>query len=207
MATVRDLHMMAFGARVAGYYDEAVELWTRAYGQQGEPPVLLVDDGGFAGYGRALADAGPHRVEGSHTQYVIRLFSNDATQQGIRDDVFRRDLIAHELGHVYELAVLGGVRRSGSTHDSASWRTAIATATRYVVPEAAAVADAAGVEIDRVFAMKASRVSWDREAKKSVRMPVKGALGPSVLRHWPSFLREPEGRAAWAAACEAARQN
>jgi hypothetical protein len=205
MTTIRELHQMTFGDRVAGYYDEAIELWNRAFGELGDPPVLLVDDGGFAGYGRALADAGPHRVEGSHTQYVIRLFSNDHTQGRIGDAEFRRDLIAHELAHVYEFLVLGGIRRGGSTHDSKSWRTAIAKATRYVLPEVAAEADAAGVTLDAVFSMKASRVVWDRQAKQSIRVRVAG-LGPGVLQFWPHIFRTPEGRAACRAAYNATTQ-
>jgi hypothetical protein len=207
MTTIRELHQMTFGDRVAGYYDEAIELWNRAFGEMGDPPVLLVDDGGFAGYGRALADAGPHRVAGSHTQYVIRLFSNGHTQGRIGDAEFRRDLIAHELAHVYERHVLGriGKARDGSTHDSKSWRTAISKATRYVLPEVAAEADAAGVTLDAVFSTKASRVVWDREAKQSIRVRVAG-LGPDVLQHWPDIFRTPEGRAAWRAAYNAVTQ-
>ena len=59
---IRELHLLAFGECVAGVTTSLQG--GGAYGQAGDPPVLLLSRGGFSGYGKSLADAGPTPVDG-----------------------------------------------------------------------------------------------------------------------------------------------
>jgi hypothetical protein len=202
--SIRDLHLAAFGERVAAWYDEAADIWRAAYEQASDPPVLLLSRGGYSGWGKSLADAGPTPIDGRLTRYLIRLFANHQTQIGIaRDQHFRRDLIAHELGHVYErevLLVLRGKQRKRSTHDSESWRQACTLATPYMLPELVDVAAKHGVTVADVFALRATKVK--RCNGVVTRVPIRGALPVTTMARWPHEFRTAAGSAAFAQACE-----
>ncbi len=193
--TVRQLHVLAFGEIVAGWYDEACEIWQHGYGRDGAPPVLLLNDGGYSGYGRTLATAGIAPIAGQITSYLIRLYSNDHTQGRIhRDTEFRRDLIAHELGHVYEFEVFGDFRLGGSTHDRPSWRMSIAKATPFMLPDLASLAADAGVPLEDVYGQQERRVRRDPITRKHVRYRNADAIPVQMLARWPHAFRTTEGR-------------
>ena len=197
--TIRRLHELAFGEQVAEWYDEACAIWRAAYGQPDDPPALLLPRGGFSGYGKHYADAGPAPLDGRLTGYLIRLFANDQTQSRMTDEQFRRDLIGHELGHVFERHVLRIESHDRSTHDSTSWRHACSVATPHMVPELVDVAAAHGVTVADVFGLRASRVQ--RCNGVVTRVPIGGALPVPMMASWPHAFRDDHGRAAFAEAC------
>jgi hypothetical protein len=207
--TIRELHVLAFGERVGCWYDEACTIWNEAYAQPGEPPVLLLAGGGYAHYGRALADAGPREIDGRLTRYQIRLFSNEQTKVVTTDDQDRRDLIAHELGHVYQCVVFGKIEKGKpSTHASPSWRAAIVQATPYLLPQINAIVNEANVSLAAVFAGQEHRIRRNPQTKQVERYRDPHAIPVDMLSRWPHSFRGDEGMTAFVRVVEdLARRN